>query len=378
MTRFAVHPKWLIHLPPTMSPSATTEREGLLEHPDETFAYFRNEGVSEVVVEEKHMGSRALLAICQDEKAARDCFGVTTGETGMVYTRTGRAFFQDRATTEAVLARVRSVMTEVAFWERHQTAWALLDAEIMPWSAKAQSLIREQYASTGAAARAGLASSIALLEGATTRDPSLAPLLAHFRARGVRTGQYAEAYRRYCWPVKTLDDYRIAPFHLLATEGAVHMDKDHLWHMAEIARLAEPGDKMLVATAHHLVDLADAASVEAATQWWSELTARGGEGMVVKPRTFVTTGRKGLVQPALKCRGPEYLRIIYGPEYDAPEHLARLRSRGLGKKRSLAVREFFLGHEALQRFIEREPLRRVHEVVFAILALESEPVDPRL
>jgi protein phosphatase len=269
-------------------------------------------------------------------------------------------------------------MTEVAFWERHQTAWALLDTEIMPWSAKAQSLIREQYASTGAAARAGLASSIALLEGATARDPSLAPLLARFRARGVRAGQYAEAYRRYCWPVTTLDDYRIAPFHLLATEGAVHMDKDHLWHMAEIARLAEPGDKMLVATAHHLVDLADAVSVETATQWWSELTARGGEGMVVKPRTFVTTGRKGLVQPALKCRGPEYLRIIYGPEYDAPEHIARLRSRGLGKKRSLAVREFFLGHEALQRFIEREPLRRVHEVVFAILALESEPVDPRL
>jgi polynucleotide kinase-phosphatase len=378
MTRFAVHPKWLIHLPPTMSPSATTGRDGLLEHPDETFAYFRNEGVSEVVVEEKHMGSRALLAICRDEKAARDCFGVTTGETGMVYTRTGRAFFQDRATTEAVLARVRSVMTEVAFWERHQTTWALLDAEIMPWSAKAQSLIREQYASTGAAARAGLAASIALLEGASARDPSLAPLLAHFRARGVRTGQYAEAYRRYCWPVTTIDDYRVAPFHLLATEGAVHMDKDHLWHMAEIARLAEPGHKMLVATAHHLVDLADAASVETATQWWSELTARGGEGMVVKPRTFVTRGRKGLVQPALKCRGPEYLRIIYGPEYDAPEHLARLRSRGLGKKRSLALREFFLGHEALQRFIEREPLRRIHEVVFAILALESEPVDPRL
>jgi protein phosphatase len=89
----------------------------------------------------------------------------------------------------------------------------------------------------------------------------------------------------------------------LETEGAVHMDKDHLWHMAEAARLSAPGDKMLVATAHHLVDLSDVASVEAATQWWSELTARGGEGMVVKPRTFVTNGRKGLVQlPPLRTQ----------------------------------------------------------------------------
>jgi len=378
MTRFAIHPKWLIYLPPTMSPSATTSREGLLEHPEEAFAYYRQEGVSQVVVQEKHMGSRALLVVCRDAAAARDRFGTITGETGMIYTRTGRAFFQDRTTTEAVLARVRSVMTEVAFWERHRTQWALLDAEIMPWSAKAQSLIREQYAATAAAACAGLSHAIALLQQATSRDPSLAPLLARFEGRGTRGVRYAEAYRRYCWPVATLDDYRIAPFHVLATEGSVHTDKDHLWHMSEVARLVEPGDSMMAATAHRLIDLADDKSLEAATQWWSELTGRGGEGMVVKPRSFVTRGRKGLVQPALKCRGSEYLRIVYGPEYDAPEHLARLRSRGLGKKRSLAIREFLLGHEALHRFIGREPLRRVHEAVFAILALESEPVDPRL
>jgi protein phosphatase len=148
--------------------------------------------------------------------------------------------------------------------------------------------------------------------------------------------------------------------------------------MAEAGRLAEPGDRIVVSTAHRLVDLADPASTEAATRWWSDLTAGGGEGMVVKPRDFVAQGRKGLAQPAVKCRGPEYLRIIYGPEYDAPEHLACLRSRGLGRKRSLAMREFLLGQEALRRFIAHEPLRRVHEAVFAVLALESEPVDPRL
>jgi protein phosphatase len=127
-----------------------------------------------------------------------------------------------------------------------------------------------------------------------------------------------------------------------------------------------------------VVDVTSPDEVAAAVGWWEELTGRGGEGMVVKPLEFVVRGRKGLVQPAVKCRGPEYLRIIYGPEYDAPENLDRLRARGLGAKRSLAVREFALGIEALERFVRREPLRRAHECVFGVLALESEPVDPRL
>jgi len=378
MTRFAIHPKWLIHLPPTMSPCATSQRDGLLEHPDEAFAYYRDEGIAEVVVEEKHMGSRALIAICRDEDAARRRFGVTSGETGMVYSRTGRAFFADRAICEAILTRLRAAMWQRDFWDRHGTDWALLDAEIMPWSAKAQSLIREQYAATGAAARTGLSHAAALLQQAAARDASIQALAGKFEDRLARVTRYGEAYGRYCWPVNSLDDYRIAPFHLLATEGTVHMDKDHLWHMAELARLAEPGDPLIMATAHRLVALDDTASTDAATAWWTELTARGGEGMVVKPRSYVAHARKGLAQPAVKCRGPEYLRIIYGPEYDAPEHLARLRGRSLGKKRSLAIREFVLGVEALNRFIAGEPLRRVHEAVFGILALESEPVDPRL
>ena len=124
--------------------------------------------------------------------------------------------------------------------------------------------------------------------------------------------------------------------------------------------------------------MTDTASVEEATQWWEELTGRGGEGMVVKPLDFIVRGRRGLMQPAVKCRGPEYLRITYGPEYLLPENLDRLRSRSVSTKRSLAVREFALGIEALERFVRQEALRRVHECVFGVLALESEPVDPRL
>ena len=193
----------------------------------------------------------------------------------------------------------------------------------------------------------------------------------------MRAGGYAKAWAPYVWSVSSVDDLKIAPFHLLASEGRVWFDQDHVWHMTLADRLAQDGG-IVTRTKWHVVDLHDEAACTAVVAWWEELTAAGGEGMVVKPRDFIARGAKGLIQPALKVRGQEYLRIIYGPEYDAPEHLERLRVRNLGGKRNLALREFALGHEALLRFVAREPLRRVHECVFGLLALESEPIDPRL
>jgi protein phosphatase len=148
--------------------------------------------------------------------------------------------------------------------------------------------------------------------------------------------------------------------------------------MGTVGRICDASDGVLFKTALRDVDVTDASSEAGAVAWWEDMTGKGGEGMVVKPLDFVVKGRRGLVQPAVKCRGREYLRIIYGPEYTLPENIERLRSRGLGAKRSLAVREFALGVEGLERFVRREPLRRVHECVFGVLALESEPVDPRL
>jgi protein phosphatase len=190
--------------------------------------------------------------------------------------------------------------------------------------------------------------------------------------------KYRQAYRHYCWSVSSIDDLKLAPFHLLASEGSVHTDKQHGWHMEMLTRLCAEDEKLLLATPFKIVDLNDTASCDQATEWWVVMTSAGGEGMVVKPLDFISKGRRGYAQPAMKCRGPEYLRIIYGPEYLMPENLERLRSRGLGAKRSLASREFALGMEALDRFVRKEPLRRTHECVFGVLALESEPVDPRL
>lgn len=377
MSRFAANPKWLIYLPPTMSPTETTTEPGLLEHPAQAFSYYRHEGVARVICEQKHMGSRAVIIICRDEEAARKRFGVL-GETGICYTRTGRRFFEDTAVESEVIARIRIALEAANFWSDLATDWVCLDCELMPWSAKAQELLRQQYAAVGAASRAALPEVIAVLEAANANGLDVSSLLESYRERETMVGQYVEAYRGYCWPVTSVSDLKIAPFHILAAESGVFTDKDHVWHMETLAKVCAGDAGLLLATPYLIVDVTDPEHEAAAIRWWEDLTARGGEGMVVKPFEFIAKGRRGITQPAVKCRGREYLRIIYGPEYTAPVNLDRLRSRGLSAKRSLASREFALGVEALQRFVRREPLRRVHECVFSVLALESEPVDPRL
>jgi protein phosphatase len=373
MGRFAVNPKWLVYLPPAVSPSETSGEPGLLEHPPEAFAHYRHEGVAEVVCEEKHMGSRAIVIVCSDEASARRRFGVVDEGFGICYTRTGRRFFDDAELELAFLERVRAAAHGAGLFEQLGTDWLLLDCELMPWSAKAQQLLQEQYAAVGAAGRVGLGEAVRALEAA-----GASALTEKYAARLEDVARYTAAYRQYCWPVASLGDLKLAPFHLLASENAVHIDKPHSWHLEQIAGLVAEDGELLRATASVAVDTTDPASEERATAWWGELTAGGGEGMVVKPMDFVVRGRRGLVQPALKVRGREYLRIIYGPEYTEQQNLDRLRRRALGAKRSLAVREFALGIEALERFVRNEPLRRVHECCFGVLALESEPVDPRL
>jgi protein phosphatase len=388
MSRFAVNPKWLIYLPPTMSPSETSKLPDLLEHPAEAFAYYRQEGIPKVICEEKHMGSRAVVVICRDEQVALKRFGIPPEEgegSGVIYTRTGRRFFEDRAIESQLLTVLRSAMDASGFWDVLKTDWACFDCELMPWSAKAQELIRTQYAAVGAASESSLAYAVEVTSAVADRGPDFQAVAARIKNRSEMAALYRDSYRRYCWPIEDINDFKLAPFHLLATESGVHTNKDHVWHMELIAGLKQASysldhgfDDVLIATPFKIIDVTDEESQKAGINWWEEMTARGGEGMVVKPLDFIAKGRRGLAQPAVKCRGREYLRIIYGPEYTDPINLLRLKSRGLGAKRSLAMREFALGIEALERFVRHEPLRRIHECVFGVLALESEPVDPRL
>ncbi|UQA92595.1 polynucleotide kinase-phosphatase [Streptomyces halobius] len=449
MSRFAIDPRLLPYLPPTMAPCATSKEEGYLEHPAEAFAAYRADGVREVVCEEKHMGSRAVVLVCRDEAVAAGLFGVPKGVTGALYTRTGRPFFDDAETTEHILRRVRDCAERAGLWAELKTDWLLLDAELMPWSLKAAGLLRKQYAAVGAASGAVFPGALGALEAAAARGVDVSTLLERQRDRAADAAAFTDAYRRYCWRVGTetarmagareaaapaaghpsavasgsadrqagadaLDGIRLAPFQILAVQGRSLAGLPHTEQLALIDRLiaaepeigvvgdtaaagesapagesaardgaatAVPADRLglLAPTRRLIVDTEDEASVAAGIAWWLDLTSDGGEGMVVKPVQALVRQKDGrLVQPGIKCRGREYLRIIYGPEYTRPENLQRLRIRHLGHKRSLALREYALGLEALDRLADGEPLWRVHEVVFAVLALESEPVDPRL
>lgn len=409
MSRFAINPRWLIYLPPAMAPTETSQQPDLLEHPAEAFAYYQNQHIDTVICQEKHMGSRMVMVVCRNAQVARERFNITDPCSGVCYTRTGRPFFDDPALESALLTRVQQALDTSALWDRLKTDWVCLDGELLPWSAKAHELLHQQFAAVSAAAGASLSAATAALEKSAHPGVEVEKLLERFHTRAQMVQNYTAAYRRYCWPVQSIADLRFAPFHLLASEGAVHMDKDHIWHMQTLSTLCQADPTLLLATSYRVVTLdappapdtdepigaapSDTAaqsagnreherinriSQEDAIHWWEELIQHGGEGIVIKPLAGIVQSQHGLVQPALKCRGREYLRIIYGPEYTMPEMMARLRSRNVQLKRSLALREFALGIEALERFVQRDPLYRVHECVFAILALESEPVDPRL
>ena len=392
MSRFAADPHWLIYLPPTMSPCETSGLPDYLEYPYEAFEYYKTRGVGKVVCEQKHMGSRAVIVLCKDAETASKRFGVTDNSFGIIYTRTGRRFFDDAGVETALLTRFQKVLSESHFWEDFTTGWVCVDAELMPWSAKAQELLEGQYAPVGRAGRNGLAAAMDAIKNAAktisggtaiageqaNQNVNLEELFERYTKRHEALLHYTYAYRRYCWDVNSLDDYRIASFHILATEAKTWNNENHLKHMESIAKYMTGIDPVFMPTSHLLVDLLDENSVAAGVKWWEELTGSGGEGMVVKPLDFIASKGRELLQPAVKCRGREYLRIIYGPEYALGGNLERLKKRSLGKKRSLALNEFALGMESLERFTGNEPLYRVHECVFGVLALESEPVDPRL
>ncbi len=356
----------------------TTLIRKVVMHPNEAFGAFKEVGVDTVVCEEKHMGSRAIVVICRDSAAAARRFTVNRPALGVIYTRTGRPFFSAPADEAAIIERVRSSVTMAGLWDELETDWLVLDCELLPWSAKAEELLRGQYAAVGAAATATLTAEKQVLATAASRGVDVGELVILNDARVEMVDGFVKAYRQYCWEVTTLEDLKIAPFQILAGEGETYALRDHLWHLEVLSRLVAADETTFRLTRHIVVDLSDESSIQRGAAWWQTLTDAGGEGMVVKPVDVARQGPKGLIQPGIKCRSREYLRIIYGPEYTAPQNLERLRSRGLGLKRSLAIREFALGIEALERFVAEEPRYKVHECVFGVLALESEPVEPRL
>ena len=323
------------------------------------------------------MGSRAVVVVCRDEEAARERFGVAGDEHRHRATRApaGGSSTTRRWRAAVPRPRARRRSTRAGFWDELETDWVCLDCELMPWSAKAQELLRQQYAAVGAAARRRCAEAVAALragrrrDGVDSRTTLLEPLPR--RAQDTASG-YVDAYRRYCWPVDVArrpEAGAVPPAGHRGRASTSTRTTSGTWRRWPSSAAADP--ELLLATPYQVVDLTDPASEAAGIAWWEELTGARRRRHGREAARFVARGRRGLVQPAVKCRGREYLRIIYGPEYTAPEHLERLRERGCRQSGRSPSREFALGIEALERFVRREPLRRVHECVFGVLALEK-------
>ncbi|MEL7336917.1 MAG: metallophosphoesterase, partial [Planctomycetota bacterium] len=260
ISRFAIDPKWLVYLPPTMSPPDSSRRAGYLEHPQQAFDYYRSAGVQHVVCQEKHMGSRAVVVVGKNSEAIRDRFGVQTGESGIVYSRTGRRFFDDLSVEQAIVERLANALSASDFWQRLNTQWAVLDCELMPWSAKAISLLKNQYAALSAAARGVLPVVQHHLSEFLNRQntseihqddlDTASKTLRRMQATRDNVDKFQTAYRHYCWNVDSMDDFRLAPFHILATESKCHVEKNHHWHMSEIQRFCDEDSSFLMATNH--------------------------------------------------------------------------------------------------------------------------------
>lgn len=390
--RFGVDPRWLIYLPPTMSPCRTSKEEGYLEHPNEAMEDYARLGQQKIVAQLKHMGSRAVVIVLKDGEVACRRFGFSSARHGVIMTRTGRRFFPgDLELEEALLEIIGEAVTKAGLWEELDTDWLCLDGELMPWNAKARELLTRQYAPVAHAARQGLSKVVTHLEQALEKRANevegMSALLDTQRERLEHARRLADVYTPYCWPVQRLEDHRFACFHVLAGEQGIYLDEHttHARHMGWSERLSQADHTgILRATPWREVDLEDEVSRRALVTWWEELTGpeHGYEGLVLKPLTPIAhrpgKGKQAMIQPAIKCRGKEYLRLIYGPEYDLPAHLVRLRKRSLRRKQQLALKEFALGHAALESFVRKEALRLTHRHAFGVLAMEATPLDPRL
>lgn len=372
-SHFTVPLEELVYMPPTMSPPpGSCSVDGYLEHPRDAFQYYRAQGVTRMVAEKKHMGSRAVLLLFRDEAAGLQWVGRPM--LGNIVTRSGRSFF-DPETEREVLSRLHADLRENGYFERHSTEFVLLDAEIVPWNLKARELISSQYAHVAEAAMMDRDVLLDQLGNALAAGRHVEDWLQETERKRENAGLFRDVFQKYCWDVKGLNDIAIAPFHVLAHSTGTFWDKSHEWHMEQGRELA--GMSSLIGETEYRVITNEAEEAEA-VRWWEEMTAEGHEGIVVKPDRFSAWNGDKMIQPAIKVRGRSYLHIIYGMDYLAPDNLVRLRKRRTSRKERHALMESALGMEAIDRFVRREPVERIHECILATLALESERIDPRL
>ncbi|KAB7705330.1 polynucleotide kinase-phosphatase [Bacillus aerolatus] len=373
VSHFTVPIEQLVYIPPTMSPTPNpSSLSSYLEHPQEAIDYYRGHGIETLVAEKKHMDSRAVLLLFRNETAARKYIG--TGTLGAIYTRTGRRFF-DKTTEKTVVSALNEDLQRAGYFDTNQTDFILLDAEIMPWNLKAKELISSQYAHVAENALLDRTILKNKLSAAAGRHDAIQSWLEEHHEKVNNALVFKEVFQKYCWDIEGVQNIQIAPFHVLAHSGETFFHKPHMWHMEKNREFARYSS-FFVETEWKLIH--DESSAEEVIKWWKDMTEEGHEGIVIKPEFFIAKNKGKLLQPAIKVRGRKYLNIIYGMDYLERANLERLKKRNTGKKQKLALKEFALGVEGIQRFVNGESLERIHECVLGTLAMEADRVDPRL
>ncbi|HEU0301993.1 MAG TPA: methyltransferase domain-containing protein [Longimicrobium sp.] len=376
MSRFAVDPRWLVYLPPATPAAVTVPGSDALEHPLAALAYYRANGLARVALQPLHSGTRIALVVCRDAEGARRRFRIAAGETGAVYTVTGRPFFATQVAEEAFLARVRRALDGGRVWEQLATDWVALEGVIgpgVPVMDEVNPRLRPPpalYRAVTTATRTTLEAAEAALALAVAAGVDATALLARTHQRSALVTSYMAACRRAVSSAQTADQLRLTPIRLLAGEGAVYAEGDPCWHEERLAPACHAAPHTLLGADQTVIDLAHRGAEADTVAWWETALAQGRAGIVVRPLERASDGEIPSVAPALKCRNEDALLLAHGPEPILPEQRGRLRGRRMDEEGGRAAREWALSIEALERFVRGEPTARVHECVFAALALK--------
>lgn len=367
-----VNPNWIIYLPPTMPSLISTSQPEFLEHPNEIFEYYKTRGVKTIILERKETGIRVVAIICKDSGVASRCFGVQENVGGVLYSRTGQRIFDDTNVEIALINQIRSAIEISGTWEKLKTDWVCLDCELMPLQFDQREDLKKRYAQIGLAGVHSLNEVVKQLRQ-TKVDGKANEVLMHFDERLNAVKNFVKIYQQYCCSTKAIENLRLVPFHIMATEGRLHTNKDHFWHLETISKIVkEIPNSFLGRVEYRVVDLNNLKSQKESIDWWEEINNLGGEGIVAKPQTFIVKKQGNLLQPAIKCRGREFLRLTFGPEYTDPISMRILREQNVVGKQIFSLKEFSLGIEAMTRFIQHESKSRIQECIFGIVALEIE------
>lgn len=359
-------------IPSTISPCRASELEDFLEHPIKAFEEYKKMGAKTLIGELKHMGSRAtILAFESEDKAIHY---TNQPKTTIIYSRNGLPFFKG-SDDEFICDKIQHLLKSNNYYKKHNTGFVLMDVEILPWNAKGSGLLTNQYLPVLDSSKSLNNKLLGNLEGIK----GLEHIVKEVNNNLINIDKYKEQLENYCWDAD-ITNIKIAPFHLLAHEGKTYFDKTHEWHLNHFNELIDiPSNDLFEKTPYVLVDLDDEDSIKKAVDFWLDVTAKGYEGVMFKTETFIEKNDEGeTILPMMKVRGKDYLRIIYGINYNDDKYIHQLRYRNVSKKRFLHYKQTALAVESVKLFANGESFDKWHDYVFANLCLGNVVTDHRL